>query len=110
MRARSRIEPRHLPTSPMVSPPPAQLVSECATEAVPRLKKSEEGTDHHSSADLPLLLAVEEVARLLDVSERTVYRLRRTGELSEPVALRGCKRWPRREIEEYVAAKASGNR
>lgn len=55
----------------------------------------------------PLLLTVDEVARLLGISVRSVWRLTSLGELPGPITLGRSKRWARRAIEEYVAGKAA---
>ena len=51
-----------------------------------------------------LLLPVAEVARLLSMSVRTVWKLTSAGELPPPVSIRGCRsaRWRRREIEDWI--------
>ena len=52
-----------------------------------------------------ILLSVREVAHLLCIGERTVWRLSSIGELPSPVCIGRCRRWGRRAIEDYVAAK-----
>lgn len=55
----------------------------------------------------PLLLTVDEVAHLLGISVRSVWRLTSGGELPGPITLGRSKRWARRTIEDYVAGKAA---
>lgn len=52
--------------------------------------------------DAPALLSVDQVASLLQVSTRTVWRLLSSGELIEPVRMRGNTRWRRVELEAWI--------
>lgn len=52
--------------------------------------------------DAPALLSVDQVAALLQVSTRTVWRLLSSGELIEPVRMRGNTRWRREELESWI--------
>jgi len=52
----------------------------------------------------PLLLRVGELAQLLGISERTVFRMQSAGKLPAPVRLTGAVRWRFAEIEKWVAA------
>ncbi len=63
---------------------------------------------HNKTALTPLLLNVQQVAFLMGVSSRTIWRLVSLGELPAPVSLGRAKRWPREAIESYIAGK-SGN-
>jgi predicted DNA-binding transcriptional regulator AlpA len=49
-----------------------------------------------------LLIRADEFARLLDVSLRTLWRMRSAGELPEAVCLRGVVRWRRDLVESWV--------
>jgi excisionase family DNA binding protein len=51
----------------------------------------------------PLLLSAGEVARVLGVSTRTLWRLQSGGRLPEPVRLGGSTRWRVSDIERWVA-------
>ena len=53
----------------------------------------------------PLLIAAEEVARRLDISARTVWRLHSAGKLPRPVPVGGSKRWRADEIHRWVDAR-----
>ena len=53
-----------------------------------------------------LLLTVNEVARLLGISVRSVWRLASAGELPSPLSIGRSKRWERRSLEAFVQAKA----
>jgi excisionase family DNA binding protein len=52
----------------------------------------------------PLTLDVREVAQLLGVSKRTVYRLLDAGEIPKPMKLRNATRWRRTDSELFVEA------
>jgi len=51
----------------------------------------------------PLLITAAELARLLQVSTRTLWRLRSAGELPEAVRLGGAVRWRLDEIRKWIA-------
>ena len=51
-----------------------------------------------------LLLRVSEVAQLLGISERSVWRMQSAGKLPAAVRLAGSIRWRRVEIEAWVDA------
>lgn len=48
------------------------------------------------------LLSVDDVARVLSVSRRSVYRLVARGEISGPVQVGKCSRFPASEVQAYV--------
>ena len=50
----------------------------------------------------PLLLTAGAVARLLQVSVRTIRRLVLEGRLIAPVKLGGCVRWRADEVREWI--------
>ena len=49
------------------------------------------------------LVNAKELARILAVSERTLYRLKSTGELPLPIVLGGSVRWRLSEIRQWIA-------
>lgn len=57
-----------------------------------------------SRFDKPTLLSANQVATMMQISVRTVWRLLSAGELIEPVRMRGNTRWRRRELEEWIEA------
>ena len=57
-----------------------------------------------ASDDSPLLLTIEEVAELINLSVRTIHRLVSAKEMPLPIRVRGCKRFRRNEIVAWVAA------
>jgi excisionase family DNA binding protein len=61
----------------------------------------------NTDIDINRLPAVElvnarELAKLLAVSERTLYRLKSTGELPPPIVLGGSVRWRLSEIRQWI--------
>ena len=50
----------------------------------------------------PALLSVEEVANMLGVSARTVWRRRSAGEMPEPIQVGGLTKWRREDIEGFI--------
>jgi len=51
-----------------------------------------------------LLLSASTLAKRLDISVRTLWRLRSSGKLPPPVHLGGSLRWRAREIDAWIAA------
>lgn len=54
--------------------------------------------------DSALLLPAEKLAELLDISLRTLWRLRAAGKLPAPIRLGGSVRWRSDEIQGWIAA------
>jgi len=52
----------------------------------------------------PLLVSAEAVAKCLDVSVRTLWRLRSSGKLPEPIRLGGSVRWKASDIHAWIDA------
>ena len=50
----------------------------------------------------PRLVTAQEVARLLNISTRTLWRLRSAGHLPAPVRLGGAVRWQLNEIRKWI--------
>lgn len=50
------------------------------------------------------LLSVEQVATMLSVSKRTVWRMLSAGQLVEPIYVRGNTRWRHAEIQKWIDA------
>ena len=48
------------------------------------------------------LVNARELAKVLSVSERTLYRLKSTGELPPPIVLGGSVRWRLTEIRQWI--------
>ncbi len=50
----------------------------------------------------PVLLTVKEVAEMLGLSERTVYRLADVGNMPRPVKIGAAVRWRRNELDQWI--------
>jgi excisionase family DNA binding protein len=48
------------------------------------------------------MLTVHDVARMLNCSTRTVYRLVDSGRMPKPVKLNALVRWPREAVEGWI--------
>jgi predicted DNA-binding transcriptional regulator AlpA len=48
------------------------------------------------------LLTVEELAKILKVSVRTVWRRRKSADVPAPVKIAGAVRWRSRDIEQWI--------
>ena len=70
-----------------------------ATATVERI----DGRDAGPGA-VPAMLTVNQVARMLCCSSRTIYRLTDSGRMPRPVKLGSLVRWPRDVIERWIAA------
>ncbi len=56
-----------------------------------------------SSSPEPLLVPAAEVARLLNVSTRTLWRQLSAGQIPRPVRFGGTVRWPIDELRKWIA-------
>lgn len=52
----------------------------------------------------PVLLTAADVASLLKVSKRTLWRMQSAGRLPSPIRIGGIVRWRLVEVEEWIAA------
>jgi excisionase family DNA binding protein len=70
--------------------------------------------DHHvvrpnspsgeTKAPIPFeLITAVQLAELLSISERTLYRLKSTGQLPKPISLGGSVRWRITEVRSWIA-------
>jgi excisionase family DNA binding protein len=50
----------------------------------------------------PVLLTVKEVAEMLGLSERTVYRLADVGKMPRPVKIGAAVRWRKKELDTWI--------
>ena len=57
-----------------------------------------------NSAVEPLLLKAEEVAALMAISTRTLWRLVSVDSFPQPVRIGGSVRWRKSEIENWIAS------
>ena len=60
-------------------------------------------TEPISTAPKSTMLTVHDVARMLNCSARTVYRLTDSGRMPRPVKLGVLVRWPREAIETWIS-------
>ena len=52
---------------------------------------------------VPMLINAEEVARMMDVSERTLWRLLSAGKVPAPVRIGRSTRWRLAEVREWIS-------
>jgi len=52
--------------------------------------------------DMPALMTVEQVGKLLSVSTRTVWRLRSAGAIPRPVKIAGGVRWRANDLKSWI--------
>lgn len=60
-------------------------------------------TDSRTATDDVRLIAADQLAAMLDVSTRTVWRLLSTGRIVQPIRLGGSVRWRLDEVREWIA-------
>ena len=53
-------------------------------------------------SEVPAMFTVHEVARMLNCSARTVYRLTDSGRMPRPVKLGALVRWPKAVVERWI--------
>lgn len=75
-----------------------------ATEARQRLAEKECQRLPQTNGQSPALLSAESVAQMLQVSVRTVWRLRSSGQLPHPVQVGGSIRWRADEVCAWIEA------
>ena len=61
------------------------------------------GGPRAGTGETPAMLTVRDVARMLNCSTRTVYRLTGSGRMPRPVKLGVLVRWPRVAIDEWMS-------
>lgn len=62
--------------------------------------------DSRESAVPPSVLNVKQVASLLAVSSRHIYRMADAGLMPRPLKLGSLNRWPKTQIDEWIKAGA----
>lgn len=60
----------------------------------------------NNTEGIPELLTAREVAQVLRISERSVWRLCAEKKLPAPLHVGGAARWPKNEIEEWIKRAA----
>jgi excisionase family DNA binding protein len=79
--------------------------------AEPTLKSAKERSQHGIFAgkkppeDVELLVDTNQVAKLLQVSPRTVWKMQDTGEMPKPIRIGRAVRWGFEEIKAWVDAR-----
>jgi len=66
------------------------------------MKRGSESDSRPQVGEDMRLIGAEELAQMLDVSTRTVWRLLSTGRLVQPVRLGGSVRWRLDEVREWI--------
>ena len=51
-----------------------------------------------------MLLSVKEVCQALDIGRSTLYRLKSSGKVPNPVRIGGSLKWRKAELEDWIAA------
>jgi excisionase family DNA binding protein len=64
--------------------------------------RSRSDGDSRAAAEEVRLIAADELASMLDVSTRTVWRLLSTGRLVQPVRIGGSVRWRLDEVRDWI--------
>lgn len=65
---------------------------------------AEQKQEQVNQTQQPLAIPAKDLARLLGVSLRQIWRLNSAGKLPKPIRLGGSVRWLRKEIEAFVEA------
>lgn len=63
----------------------------------------EQNQSDRSNGAAPLLITAKQLAEMMQISIRTLWRLRSAGQLIEPVKVGGATRWRRDEVHEWIA-------
>jgi excisionase family DNA binding protein len=66
------------------------------------MTRSTETASRSGATDEIRLISADELAKMLDVSTRTVWRLLSTGQLVQPVRLGGSVRWRLDEVKVWI--------
>src|SRR4051812_30996805 len=84
--------------------PHAKLAHAAHNGKAPAAGRPQAGPPFKTHADDPdpMLLRVEQVAKVLGIGKRTVWRLVSGGTLPPPVALGRCKRWKHSDVTRFV--------
>jgi excisionase family DNA binding protein len=59
-------------------------------------------TIRRSGGELPPLMTINQLAKLLQCSTRTVARMRRAGHVPRPVKIGGALRWRADDVREWI--------
>jgi hypothetical protein len=64
--------------------------------------------DTNRNPDEPLLVTEQEAARMLSVSQRTMYTLRTTGQIEAAQMSERCVRYDVEDLRAFIAARKTG--
>jgi excisionase family DNA binding protein len=64
--------------------------------------RNSSNVESRTAAEDVRLIAADELASMLDVSTRTVWRLLSTGRLVQPVRIGGSVRWRLDEVRDWI--------
>lgn len=67
------------------------------------MNKSEQTSDSPSQNRKAALITAAELAALMQISQRTLWRLLSAGKVIEPVRIGGNTRWRLSEVERWIA-------
>jgi excisionase family DNA binding protein len=82
----------------------ADLANQCSrSELMSEPKNKNTGTFDPAGEIQKLLVSADELAKMLDVSERTIWRLLSGGKLPRPLRLGGSVRWRLAEVTTWIA-------
>ncbi len=67
------------------------------------MKPEMQRTPAEAAAMQPALITATELAQMMQISIRTLWRLRSAGELIEPIRIGGNTRWRLEEVRQWIA-------
>ncbi len=82
---------------------PANILDDGTNESRSENRNAQRAVDSKTSIPCELINA-NQLADLLSISERTLYRLKSTGQLPKPISLGGSVRWRLTDIRVWIAA------
>ncbi|MCC6970887.1 MAG: helix-turn-helix domain-containing protein [Phycisphaerales bacterium] len=77
------------------------------SDSPPTMNQKDTSRSRILPSHLPTLLRARDVAALLAISVRCVWRLAASGDLPRPIRLGGSTRWRAHELEEFIARGAA---
>lgn len=64
--------------------------------------------DPKVESELVVLLTIRELAALLKISERSIWRLVSSGQIVKPIRIGGSIRWRVKDVSEWINGDRSG--
>ncbi|MDZ4852068.1 MAG: helix-turn-helix domain-containing protein [Pirellulaceae bacterium] len=80
----------------------AKILDDGFSESRPEIRTDHRAVDSKASIPCELITATQ-LADLLSISERTLYRLKSTGRLPSPLTLGGSVRWRLTDVRDWIA-------